>query len=76
MKTAESEPAGHRVDIRVERLRKYMLAGVPTYYVVPLPPWSGTITGRRAAGLLANLPLSLDRTDMGFTRVNDHWFGR
>lgn len=69
-KVPEQLPGGaHIISIDVPQLTKYLTSIVPVYYIFPVPPWSGGLSGSVWLG-------SERRADLAYRRAGHRWFGR
>lgn len=59
----------HITTIDLAQLRKYVATGLPVYYVLPEPPWDGTLI---TSGWLG----PERRADLAYLRSGRRWFGK
>ena len=75
VKTAQPTSANsvkHDVEINLVQLNLNMTQMTAYYYVIPLPPWAGSLERRVSRPWLGGTP----RSDLGFKRSDEKWFGK
>lgn len=68
-KVTEQMAAGHQVTIDLAQLAKYVASPTPVYYVIPEPPWSGTLGTSAWLGVAR-------KADIAYRRSLTKWFGQ